>query len=186
MTINITLPFINYYLTVDNLPTNKDKIEDKPGIYYLYDRNRKLLYIGQAKNLYSRLLQHRSGFSNSRLFHEDIAYIEVSIIDDDYEREVYETHAIHELSPIYNRSKSFNRVLSESELAARELIKELQDERRSLVDDVRKLRKSFGNADYFAVSEIDPEDFTDWGTILYDEQRIKEIDNEISELKRVR
>lgn len=186
MTIKITLPQVTYSLTVDNLYINRDKIEEIPGIYYLYDRNKKLLYVGQAKNLYNRLIQHRSGHSNSRSFYEDIAYIDVSVVYDEYSREIYETHAIHELLPSYNRSKAFRRVKSDAEYEAEERIAELRDERRMLVDGVRKLRDSFGAAEYFTENEIDPDEFSDWGTILYDEQRIEEIDAEIEELKRIK
>lgn len=186
MTINIALPPVTYELTVDNLYINRDKIEGVPGIYYLYDRSKKLLYVGQAKNLYTRLLQHRSGHSNSRTFYEDIAFIDVSVVYEEYNREIYETHAIHELMPSCNRSKSFKRVKSDAEYEAEERISELRDERRSLVSGILKLRNSFGESEYFAESEIDSDDLTDWGTILYDEQRIEEIDAEITELKRIR
>lgn len=186
MLIKIELPPISYSLTVDNLSINRDKIDEEPGIYYLYDRNKRLLYVGQAKNLYSRLIQHRSGHSNSRTFYEEIAYIDVSIVYDDYSREIFETHAIHTLSPSCNRSKSFRRAKSDEELAAEERITELRDERRSLVDEIIKLRDAFGHAEYFAESEMEPDDMADWGTILHNEQRIEEIDAEISELKRVK
>lgn len=186
MTINITLPQISHELTIDNLYINREKIEEIPGIYYLYDRNRKLLYVGQAKNLYNRLLQHRSGHSNSRTFYEEIAFIDVSIVYDDYYREVYETYAIHELMPSCNRSKSFKRVKSDAEYEAQEIVAELRDERRSLVSETRKLRESFGTLEYFVESEMDADDLADWGTILHNENRIDDIDAEITELKRIR
>lgn len=184
--INIKLPEVSASLTVDNLGIKRDVLEEVSGIYYLYDRNKSLLYVGQAKNLYSRLLQHRSGHSNSRTFYEDIAYIDVSFVYDEYEREIYETHAIHELRPSCNRSKSFHRSKSDAELEAEDHILVLRDERRMLVEEVVRLRESFGDAEYFSESEMDHEDLADWGTILHNEKLIEEIDEEIKELKRVR
>lgn len=184
--INITLPKVSKSLTVDNLGINKEELNEMAGIYYLYDRNRQLLYVGQAKNLFNRLIQHRSGHSNSRTFYEDIAYIDVTYVSDDYAREIYETHAIHELRPSCNRSKSFTRPKSDAELEAEDRISILRDERRMLVDEILRIREDFGIAEYFTESEIDPDDLADWGTILHNEKLIAEIDAEISELKRVR
>lgn len=186
MTISVELPDITNKMSVDSLAINKSKIDGQPGIYYLYDRNKKLLYVGQAKNLYNRLLQHRGGHGNSRTFYEDIAYIEVSIVYDEYSREVYETHAIHSLIPSCNRSKSFKRVKSDAEYEALERIAELRDERQSLVTNVLNLRSEFGQASYYTENEMDPDEIAEWGTILYDENRIKEIDAEITELKRIK
>lgn len=184
--IQIQLPKVSLKLTVDNLTINRNKIDERCGIYYLYDRDHCLLYVGQAKNLYARLIQHRSGHSNSRTFYEDIAYIDVTFVDCEYEREIYETHAIHTLRPSCNRSKVFGRGKSEDELIAEERIHELRDERRMLVSEILQLRESFGDAEYFAESEIDSDDLADWGTILHNEKLIAEIDAEISELKRVK
>lgn len=184
--ISIKLPELSASLTVDSLGKNREKLENVAGIYYLYDRNKNLLYIGQAKNLYSRLIQHRSGHSNSRTFYEDIAYIDVSFVYDEYEREIYETHAIHELRPSCNRSKSFRRAKSDAEIEAEDRISTLRDERRLLVEEVVRLRESFSEAEYFSESEMDPEDLADWGTILHNEKLIEEIEEEIKELKRVR
>lgn len=50
-----------------NNPDDLEKIPRTSGLYYFYDKNDKLLYVGKAKNLHSRIFGHR----NSYLFHRE-------------------------------------------------------------------------------------------------------------------
>lgn len=184
--ININLPKVSATFTVDNIAINREALSGRSGIYYLRDRNKSLLYVGQAKDFYSRFFAHRSGSGNSRSFADDLAYFDVIYLDSVYEREIYETHAIHELRPPYNRAKTESRAMSDEEFEAQDAISELRDERRTLVEETRRLRESFGYESYYTVDDLEDVDMTDWGTILHNEQRIEEIDSEVKTLKAVR
>lgn len=184
--INIKLPKVNATFTVDNIAINKEALSGRSGIYFLRDRNKSLLYVGQAKDFYSRFFAHRSGSGNSRSFADDLVYFDVIYLDSVYEREIYETHAIYELHPPYNRAKTEVRLISQEEYDAQDAISELRDERRQLVEETRKLRESFGYESYYTEDDLDVDDMADWGTILHNEQRIEEIDSEIKTLKAVR
>lgn len=41
------------------------------GIYFIFDKNLELIYIGKSKNIRSRILQHSTDNENSRLHVED-------------------------------------------------------------------------------------------------------------------
>lgn len=46
--------------------TINKQAKEESGIYFLYNENKELMYIGKAKNLKSRLLEHLSGKTNTR------------------------------------------------------------------------------------------------------------------------
>lgn len=43
-----------------------EKIPQTSGLYYFYDENDRLLYIGKAKNLHSRISEHRKNYDFHR------------------------------------------------------------------------------------------------------------------------
>jgi len=42
-------------------PEDFDALPEKPGVYYFYNREKKVVYVGKAKNLKKRVAQHFSG-----------------------------------------------------------------------------------------------------------------------------
>lgn len=64
--------------------------EELKGIYILMDCNEEPLYIGETKNIKSRLNSHVKGVSNTSSFHERIENIKVIIEDDFLKRKLIE------------------------------------------------------------------------------------------------
>lgn len=82
-------------------------LKGKAGLYSLWNSDGKCLYVGQTNNLYMRLYQHLIGATNTSGFIDQVSYIGVTLCDYGFIREIYETVAISELKPLYNKSKVF-------------------------------------------------------------------------------
>ncbi len=81
-------------------------LPNKPGIYRFYDKHRKLLYIGKAKNLSSRV---KSYFTKSadlspakQLMVKKIKHIEFTIVNNEKEALLLEANLIKKYQPKYN------------------------------------------------------------------------------------
>lgn len=104
-----------------NIPT-------MPGVYFLFSKRKKLVYIGKAKNLKIRLNQHKCNYQNAENYfywkrkgitlnhiHSGIIqakpfeYFRFTIIPDLEKVDTEETRLIYELNPMYNyRQYIFN------------------------------------------------------------------------------
>ncbi len=84
-----------------------------PGIYYLYSKRKKLVYIGQAKNIRIRLVKHNSDLDYFKLQikkkgksfssqAKPFKYFRYTIIKDEKIRNIVEGELIKELKPRYN------------------------------------------------------------------------------------
>ncbi len=84
---------------LDNLPT-------KPGVYQHKDSRGKVLYVGKAKNLRSRVRSYfqesRSRDGRMRLLKKKIADVEVIVTDTEVEALILENNLIKQLRPRYN------------------------------------------------------------------------------------
>lgn len=99
--IKIDLPPVYRTITLDGIKTAHD-VSEKGGIYVFYDGNGAPLYAGKSINLYSRLRQHARSE-----FYSKVNRVDVYVVDDAAERDIYETYVISTLSPRYNREKVY-------------------------------------------------------------------------------
>ena len=179
MAINISMPPISMEFPSVLLRTHYEKLSIIGGIYFLYDKDGTLLYVGQTKNFYTRLSQHLAGRDNSRWFSDMIHIIRLYCVDDPFEREVYETYAINEYKPSYNSSKVFRRKKTSAELIKEEKVSILRDERRSLSAENIDIQERFDDLIAYSDDDLTYEDMSEWGTLLQNRRRISEIDREI-------
>jgi len=94
------------------LPANlsKEEYESLPvdtGIYYFHNQRGKVIYVGKAKNIKSRVTGHFTGDSakEKRLFHEKIHHISYELCGNELIALLYESREIKRLWPEYNRSQ---------------------------------------------------------------------------------
>ncbi|WP_064093465.1 nucleotide excision repair endonuclease [Rossellomorea aquimaris] len=81
---------------------------DKGGMILFYNINDELLFVGKARKLRQRVKKHLEDTVSPIKNHRDEVYrIDVSIVDDAMEREIYETYMINELQAKYNVDKVF-------------------------------------------------------------------------------
>ncbi len=93
-----------------NLPKDVfEKLPEKTGVYYFHDQKGKVVYVGKAKNIKSRIIGHFTGESSNgkRLFHETIYDISYELTGNELIALLLESREIKRLWPEYNRSQKF-------------------------------------------------------------------------------
>ena len=93
-----------------NLPKETfEKLPEKSGVYYFHDSKGKVVYVGKAKNIKSRILGHFTGESGrgKRLFHENIHNISYELTGNELIALLLESREIKRLWPEYNRAQKF-------------------------------------------------------------------------------
>lgn len=110
--------FINYSLKKTSreatLPANLPKevfnnLPEKSGVYYFHNDKGKVVYVGKAKNIKSRILGHFTGESSNgkRLFHESIHNISFELTGNELVALLLESREIKRLWPEYNRIQKY-------------------------------------------------------------------------------
>ncbi|OLS38226.1 nucleotide excision repair endonuclease [Alkalihalophilus pseudofirmus] len=115
--INITIPTSNVTITKQDNPelsniygfTDFHLIpRDKGGIFMFYNDKKELLFVGKARKLRQRIKKHfEDTVSPIKMHRDEVAKIDVCIIEDPVHREIYETFIINELKAKYNVDKVF-------------------------------------------------------------------------------
>jgi len=81
---------------------------DKGGIILFYNINDELLFVGKARKLRQRVKKHlEDNVSPLRNHRGEIYRIDVAIVEDAMDREIYETYIINKLQSKYNVDKVF-------------------------------------------------------------------------------
>jgi hypothetical protein len=83
---------------------------DKGGVFLFYNVNDELLFVGKARKLRQRIKKHFEDTVSPIKNHRDEVYkIEICIVEDAMERDIYETYMINKLQSKYNIDKVFYR-----------------------------------------------------------------------------
>ena len=93
-----------------NLPKEVfEQLPEKTGVYYFHDEKGKVVYVGKAKNIKSRIVGHFTGESSNgkRLFHETVHNISYELTGNELIALLLESWEIKRLWPEYNRSQKF-------------------------------------------------------------------------------
>ena len=78
------------------------------GIFMFYDANDKLLFAGKARKLRQRIKKHfEDSVSPMKKYREEVAKIEICLVEDPVERDIYETYIINKQRAKYNIDKQF-------------------------------------------------------------------------------
>ncbi|MDX5320568.1 MAG: GIY-YIG nuclease family protein, partial [Bacteroidota bacterium] len=91
-----------------NLPKKQfDKLPISPGVYYFYDQNGKIIYIGKAKNIKKRVASHFGGKNESerkQQFLRDIHSVSCELTGNELIALLLEAQEIKKHWPKYNRA----------------------------------------------------------------------------------
>ncbi|MDL4843187.1 nucleotide excision repair endonuclease [Aquibacillus rhizosphaerae] len=83
---------------------------DKGGIFMFYNINEELLFVGKARKLRQRVKKHfEDNVSVIKNHRDEVATIDVCLVEDPVHREIYETYIINELKAKYNIDKALFR-----------------------------------------------------------------------------
>jgi DNA polymerase-3 subunit epsilon len=87
--------------------TKIDKIPEEPGIYYFYNENHDLIYVGKSRNLQQRIRTHLSNNTTSRSMEmrDQIAYIDWEVTGSELVALLKESSEIKRNKPVYNRAQ---------------------------------------------------------------------------------
>lgn len=81
---------------------------DKGGLILFFNKDNELLLVGKARKLRQRVKKHFEDHVSPLKDHRDEVHkIEVFLVDDPMERDIYETYAINILHAKYNTDKVF-------------------------------------------------------------------------------
>ncbi|MEH0155563.1 exonuclease domain-containing protein [Limibacter armeniacum] len=84
-----------------------DQLPDETGVYYLYDENEELIYIGKSKNIRKRILQHLSNTSTQRAqrMARGVRNIDFVLTGSELIALLLESDEIKKHQPRYNRAQ---------------------------------------------------------------------------------
>jgi len=92
-------------------PQDFEQLPEKPGVYYFYNEDKKVIYVGKAVNLKKRVASHFTGNntgSQRQNFLRDIYGISFEVCGTELMALLLECSEIKKLWPVYNRAlKSF-------------------------------------------------------------------------------
>ncbi len=82
-----------------------DSLPEETGVYYFYDENKSLIYIGKSKNIKSRIMQHLSNNATKKAIEmkSKIVYISYEITGSELVALLLESDEIKKNKPLYNR-----------------------------------------------------------------------------------
>lgn len=81
---------------------------DKGGMVLFYNINDELLFVGKARKLRQRVKKHlEDSVSPIKEYRDEVCRIDVYIVEDPMERDIYETYMINKLQAKYNAEKVF-------------------------------------------------------------------------------
>jgi len=81
---------------------------DKGGIFLFFNKNDELLFVGKARKLRQRIKKHfEDTVSPIKTHRDEVHKIDICIVEDPMEREIYETYIINKLQSKYNVDKVF-------------------------------------------------------------------------------
>lgn len=84
-----------------------DKLPEEPGVYYFYNCDGDLIYIGKSKNIHQRVMTHLSNNSSKRAMQmrDEIADIDYELTGNELIALLKESQEIKQNKPLYNRAQ---------------------------------------------------------------------------------
>lgn len=134
-----------------NIKNKLKKLPDSPGVYLFYNKGKKLIYVGKATSLKSRVRGYFSGMRSPRpiefMIHQ-VADIKYQIVDSALEAAILESNLIKKYRPKYNvfwkDDKSWNYFLITRELYPALITLREHEVKQMSEGEKKKYKKIFG------------------------------------------
>lgn len=133
-------------------------LEGYGGCYVLKDVIGTVLYVGKSRLLHQRIRDHARGHSNTREFAKEIESVDVYVVNDDYERNVYEHYLINSLIPLYNKDEYLSKKRRKStahddaKYARADKIRDIKEEIAEIKDELEDVQEN--DYDYAIYDEV--------------------------------
>ncbi|WP_440615067.1 hypothetical protein [Bacillus subtilis] len=177
--IQITIP--ENYKTARPGEIKNKKDYDRAGVYVFFDADDTPLYVGKTVSFKRRFVEH----SRCSEFYYLASYVRLYEVDDDYERDIYETEMIRQFDPLYNKAKMYHRrkeveeALLEIEVRAEDLIAEIHELQEELAETYDEAAETDFITDYKVAADCEPLNEVQLGEVLYINRRIEELKDEL-------
>ncbi|ASA22566.1 GIY-YIG nuclease family protein [Paenibacillus donghaensis] len=102
MDLNFDVP---KFTMLNNSAIFRHTLPKKRGLYFFFDDEINLIYIGKTKNLFKRINDHINGKTHTHLFSGEIKYYRTCNVESDFSLDLYESHYINSMKPKYNKLK---------------------------------------------------------------------------------
>lgn len=168
MAISVSLPETYLEATPRNVK-NKGRY-DLPGVYVFFSEDGTPLYVGKTVSFKRRFIKH----STSSEFFNVATSVRLYIVENEYEKDIYETHLISELKPEYNKAKTFYTHL------------DYEDALHSIDERIGSIREEIAEIETSLVEEWNDEDgdsIVSLGVVLRMQSKIAELNREIRRLQ---
>lgn len=88
-------------------PATVTALPEEAGIYYFYDENQEVIYIGKSRNIHQRVLSHLSNHASKRAIEmkDRITDIGHELTGSELIALIRESYEIKKIKPVYNRSQ---------------------------------------------------------------------------------
>lgn len=155
MAINITMPDEKLMIKRWDFVNHREYLwssDGRKGVYILKSADDHVLYVGKSTQLYARINDHIRGRGASDAFSHLIDSITIYFVTRSEDLDIYETHAINEMSPEYNRDKVYANKSFIAESEKYERVCEELSEIRYEIADMKYERDAYG-FDSFDIAE---------------------------------
>jgi len=100
------VPYVKGMVNIKSLRNGKTikKARGKSGIYYLYDKDKTIIYIGKSVNLVNRI------YESARQI--NAKYCKYSIINNKSDMSIFEAYLIAKYKPKYNKDHNFPEIIT--------------------------------------------------------------------------
>ena len=78
------------------------------GIYFIFNKNDELMYIGKSNNIFNRMRSHYNGSNGEKNICHNYYSFRYGILNDPTDRDIYETWYINKMKPPLNAQKIFS------------------------------------------------------------------------------
>lgn len=88
------------------IETLMKEVDKKRGGVYIIESATGVMYVGKSSKVRERLVQHLTGNGGATSgYVKDMSTVRGFHVDDPYERDIYETYLVKEMSPLLNINK---------------------------------------------------------------------------------
>ncbi|WP_028559786.1 GIY-YIG nuclease family protein [Paenibacillus pinihumi] len=168
MSITVSLPEV--YLEAAPREIRNKSMYDLPGVYVFYDDRNVPLYVGKTVSFKRRISRH----SMSSDFYHFSSHVRLYLVENEYEKDIYETYLISTLKPEYNKAKTFY-----TRLDYEDMLHEVNERITEAKREIAELeREEFEEDDSFE----DTSDSESLGDVLRIQRRLIELERELARL----
>jgi predicted GIY-YIG superfamily endonuclease len=173
MSIKITLP--TSFVETTPVDVKNKKEFDRSGVYVFYDDSDTPLYVGKSISFKRRF----GGHAKTSKFFRLSTKVRLYYVDNEFEKDIYETFLIKELKPEFNRDKSYYTRLEYEDMLQK--VEETIIDIKLELSDLRDSHEDDDESDY-CYDDDHNQLSAELGEFLFRSERAAELDYRLKKL----